>query len=425
MSTDEKMLGYLKALGVPPMTSEDDLKAFMTDYGVKKPKEPGTGAAVKAKAEHVPRISIFFGEEQKGEVYNYDTWAYEVRCLRAEGSYSDEVLLQAIRRSLKGHAADQLRYLGVKPSIEAILDSFNSTYGMIETPESILKKFYACKQSPNETVSSYCIRIEAIHAKALEMGALTTASGMLKRVFHKGLTPQLRHLSGYKFEMVPQYGDFKREVRQIENELIEDDKEASTTKPEPTKAKCHAVNKKEEAEPSKLEKQLGNLTSMMQQMNTRMEHMEKIQEQHTQFAQQPEEFVHPAYQQQFQPYHSGTPFQQSHSRMPFQQQQETQPDAQFNQYYNQHQSQQQAYTFRPVGFRGQKHFRGSRSSRPRGQGPHRGQGRGDNSYHVQTPIAGNTFMPECWAGHRRGHLARDYPSNFRCSYCGSEYEQYC
>lgn len=64
-------------------------------------------------------------------------------------------------------------------------------------------------------------------------------------------------------------------------------------------------------------------------------------------------------------------------------------------------------SYRPIGWRGQKHFRGPRSDRPRGMGPFRGQGRGQSSYRVQRPIAGNNFQPECYACHMRGHFARD------------------
>jgi len=212
---DTKMLAYLKALGVPAMKDLEDLKKFMTDFGASKAPEPiepviRPEPVAKARANlQPPRISLFFGEEGKGEVA-YQTWAYEVKCLKAEGTYTNEVLLQSIRRSLRGNAADQLRYIGIKPTIDSILDSFSSTYGMVETPESILTKFYACKQNADETVINFCIRLEDIHSQAVEMKALTEVDEKLKRVFHRGLTPQLKHLSAFKFETVPSYKDFKK-----------------------------------------------------------------------------------------------------------------------------------------------------------------------------------------------------------------------
>ena len=264
---DKKMLEMLKSLGVPLMKDPEELRKFMTEYGA--------GAGKVKTSMNPPRISTFFGEENRGEV-SYPTWAYEVNCLIAEKTFSDEVILQAIRRSVKGHAADQLRYVGIKPTIENVLENFEDTYGMVETPETILKKFYACKQNSDESVANYCFRLEDIHTQAVEMNALAEGDDMLRRVFYRGLTSQLRNLANFKFETVKDYRSLKKEVRQIANELEEEKTESSSTE---KKTKCHAVNKKDEkVEQSKLEEQFGAMTSMMEKINTRMEQLEKQQQ---------------------------------------------------------------------------------------------------------------------------------------------------
>ena len=53
-----------------------------------------------------PRIPIFSGED-KIEV-SFDVWKYEVKCIIREGNYSDTILLQSIRGSLKGKARSLL-----------------------------------------------------------------------------------------------------------------------------------------------------------------------------------------------------------------------------------------------------------------------------------------------------------------------------
>lgn len=89
------------------------------------------------------KFSTFYGETGKGEVSFY-TWKYEVRCLLEEKVYREEQILQGIRRSCKGEAANILRRLGAGVSAEEILEKFESTYGHIDSEEMVLKKFYAC-----------------------------------------------------------------------------------------------------------------------------------------------------------------------------------------------------------------------------------------------------------------------------------------
>jgi hypothetical protein len=58
----------------------------------------------------VPMLSIFWGEDNKGEV-TYMTWHYQIQCLIEEGSYPADVLLLAIRTSAKGEAGEIMRRL--------------------------------------------------------------------------------------------------------------------------------------------------------------------------------------------------------------------------------------------------------------------------------------------------------------------------
>ena len=49
----------------------------------------------------------FFGEDGKGEV-TYQTWKYEIECLKQEKKYPEDQILLAIRRAAKGEAANIL-----------------------------------------------------------------------------------------------------------------------------------------------------------------------------------------------------------------------------------------------------------------------------------------------------------------------------
>ena len=97
------------------------------------------------------RISIFFGEDGKGEV-TYQTWEYEIECFKQEKKYPEDQILLAIRRAANGEAANILR------NIDEILKKFNSTFGDIDSPELIVNKFYAVERKPSESLINYAAR---------------------------------------------------------------------------------------------------------------------------------------------------------------------------------------------------------------------------------------------------------------------------
>lgn len=73
-------------------------------------KQEPTPTGTTSGSHHFAKISTFYGETGKGEVSFY-TWKYEVRCLLEEKVYREEQILQGIRRSCKGEAANILRRL--------------------------------------------------------------------------------------------------------------------------------------------------------------------------------------------------------------------------------------------------------------------------------------------------------------------------
>ncbi|KAH3736493.1 hypothetical protein DPMN_043062 [Dreissena polymorpha] len=153
--------------------------------------------------------------------------------LLQERSYSQESILLGIRRS-KGEAADILRRLSVSASVTDILEKFQCTFGAIDTAESILRKFYACQQEENETVSKYSTRIEDIFSQAVEPDASDRRQDfLLKNVFYQGLHKGLRHAASFKFESIHDYDLFKVEVRKIKPDY---------KIPEESNAHCSAMN---------------------------------------------------------------------------------------------------------------------------------------------------------------------------------------
>ena len=252
-----KLIEAMRHLKVKPEKVEttEDLEKFMKDY-----EKDST------ERRQFPRLSIFYGEEGKGEV-GYQTWKYEIECLQQEKKYPEDQILLSIRRSAKGEAANILRRLGVRASVQDILKKFNSSFGDIDTPELIMKKFYAVEQKPTESLIAYAARVEELFAQAVEVKALAaTQECILKNVFYQGIKQPLKQCGNLKYETIKDYDRFKIEMRKIESEL-----QSSSKKETENATKCQAVNQK----PSEMEE----VKDLLKKMN---EKISALEEQHYQ-----------------------------------------------------------------------------------------------------------------------------------------------
>ena len=95
-------------------------------------------SSTKPEPTHVvpPRIPTFSGDDSKADI-SYDQWRYEVRCLLTEGSHSEKLILQALRRSVRGTAAAVLLHMGEGATVETILKKFDVIFGNILTTEQL------------------------------------------------------------------------------------------------------------------------------------------------------------------------------------------------------------------------------------------------------------------------------------------------
>jgi hypothetical protein len=180
-----------------------------------------------------------------------------------EGTFTEEQLLFGIRRSVKGQAFNILRNMGPGAvRLKEILTKFEATYGQIDTPESILKQFYACRQEDSESLITYAARIEEIYAQAAELGAIGPHSKTtLKNVFYQGLKQPLKQMCVYQYYTFDDYDKLKVECRKVESEL-------PTVPNADVKTKCHAANPKPESSEYK------ELKDLITQLNARIHKLE-------------------------------------------------------------------------------------------------------------------------------------------------------
>lgn len=210
-----------------------------------------------------PRIPIFSGEE-KSEV-NFDVWKYEVKCIIREGNYSEIILRQSIRGSLKGKARSLLLSLSDNATPSQIIDKLEGVYGNVFSSEALLQRFYSENQQPNQSVAEYGMQLESLIQLAVEKGQINPAAKneMLRSKFWSGLRdPSLKNASRYKYDTVMDFDQLRKEIRSIELDLSNYARSDSTEK----KVQQHATTIQSD--------KLDELSKSINTLNKKLENIE-------------------------------------------------------------------------------------------------------------------------------------------------------
>lgn len=208
---------------------------------------------------HFPKLSNFYGEENKGDV-TYEAFKFEVQSLLSEKVFTEAQVLLGMRRALRGTASDIVRRLGTGVTVAEILKKLDSTYGNIESQETVMKKFYSCTQE-TDSINTYAAKLEELYSQAIDLGAINRREELLKQVLYQGLRIDLKHIAQYKFATIPDYDAFKIELRKMEAEMKTDVK---------TKT-CHTAQKMDKEENTEMKE----LRSMLQQLNEKFDNLQK------------------------------------------------------------------------------------------------------------------------------------------------------
>lgn len=166
---------------------------------------PMEGAAIPARdpttvqqAFPQARLNTFSGTNAKGEV-SYAIWRSEVRGYVRENLIPQTQVLQAMRRSLRGAAADVLLTLGDEVTVEGALGKLDSIFGDVWPADVLLEQFYTARQAEAENVATWACRLEKIASQARKVTYLDI--GMLRSKFWSGLrSVDLRNALRHKYD---------------------------------------------------------------------------------------------------------------------------------------------------------------------------------------------------------------------------------
>lgn len=223
----KKLVKAFKDLGLnPKYDTPEELEKWLKEMADRKTDTKSTTVHTNQ-----PRLSFFYGENAtKGEV-DYEQWRYEVKSLLLEETYKGDMIMQAIRRSVRGEASRILMRLGTGVDIETILEKFESVYGTVDTKEELLAKFYSAKQGDSEDITAWSCRLEDLLSRVVEQGMIShhDSEEMLRTKFWAGLRQDLKDISGFKFEMIKDFDKLRVELRKMEREHKLPEKETKKT----------------------------------------------------------------------------------------------------------------------------------------------------------------------------------------------------
>lgn len=182
------------------------------------PKLSYKPVSVQSGSTYIPKLSIFSGDPSRSDV-SYDVWKYEVECLINE-EYSEKVIFQAIRRSLKGQASKSAMRLGPDAALDEILEKMESIHGTVEREESLITNFYSALQKGDDNTTAWGCRIEDLLSKAVSIGKIhhDDVDEMLKYKFWTGLRQDLKDTTGYLYDKCTTFDKLRKEIRLVELE---------------------------------------------------------------------------------------------------------------------------------------------------------------------------------------------------------------
>ena len=214
-----------------------------------------------------PQLPPFSGESQKGDV-SFEVWKYELLCAINDGIYPNALILQSVRRSLKGRARDILLTMEATAAPSDILNKLEGIYGIVSSRQILLQQFYLEAQHDHESVADYSVRIENLLRRATVSNTLVDSvkHEMLCSKLWNGLKdPLLKNSSRYKFETVKDFNILRRDIRAIEQDLL-----TSRHTTEEPKQLLQNV-----ASPSTMDKKIDNLVDHMKSLRQKLDDLEK------------------------------------------------------------------------------------------------------------------------------------------------------
>lgn len=208
----KEIANLIKAGATPKSDSHEQLGA------VAGANSSGTSSNSSSK---IPTLPIFTGTFTKSNDVTYTQWRYAVVSLQKQNLYSDAILLQSIRQSVRSRGFDALYTLGENPTTAQVIDKFDRLFGKALTPSEIMQDLYSARQLQEESIITWSCRLEGLAIDAINKGAMleNQRNNVLCTQFWSGLyNQQIKNAIRHKYDNKASYEDLLSAARSVEKE---------------------------------------------------------------------------------------------------------------------------------------------------------------------------------------------------------------
>ena len=172
-----------------------------------------------------PKLSTFSGDDNPGKhKCSFDQWYFEVKTVQA--TYAEPQIKEAMIRSLKGTAANTIRFLGPSARVADILAKLLKAYSATNNKDVLESAFFGMFQAKGKKVQTFTARLEgALYQLRVKFPNAVPESEVDQKLknhlfygIHQSLRDSIRYI--YRDENIT-YGDLMVAAREIETESVD------------------------------------------------------------------------------------------------------------------------------------------------------------------------------------------------------------
>ena len=167
------------------------------------------------------RVSTFSGSSKD---CSYEQFRQDVHCLLKQGC-PEVMVLNAIKRSIKGQAQELVLHMGEDATVADILSRYEIMFGDVNPPHVLLAQFYAASQVPGESVTDWYSCLEDLASRITRKDTNVISPNnydiLVNTQFWTRLhSDRMKNALRHKFDLLAKSPQLIVEARKIESEFM-------------------------------------------------------------------------------------------------------------------------------------------------------------------------------------------------------------